>query len=390
MPPFRPVLSLPTIDSPAQVPYEPLWLDDVVSYIVEKRIVPKNKILDPGLKIEEVSGRCRNFIVKVPRSSSVFIKQAPKDNRNQTRSVASSAKMLRFLEAGIGPKKDRLAPNLISFDPYRSIMVTDAIIPSVSLRKLHLDGGGISFPAWPSRAVGQTLARFHTNAMKKLRRGDMSWLEKRNLDTMETIWRKDPPPGPQARDRFLGTILSDESVRENACTARRKWECAEGAIHGDIRWSNLLFGTSRTGRNGTRLWLVDWEMSCIGDPAWDLACFLSEFLRFWIDATTITSRVSSYTGCLDACRFPFSLTFEAVDAFLSSYMRSAAIPPEDQQDLMSRVETYLPHCILLIGIEAADNRDTVPPKGQVAYEMAKEFLCHPEDRMSQWFGSTWR
>jgi aminoglycoside phosphotransferase (APT) family kinase protein len=41
-------------------------------------------------------------------------------------------------------------------------------------------------------------------------------------------------------------------------------------------------------RTGKHLRLVDWEMAMWGDPAWDLATLLSEYLSLWIDHAPVS------------------------------------------------------------------------------------------------------
>jgi Ser/Thr protein kinase RdoA (MazF antagonist) len=48
----------------------------------------------------------------------------------------------------------------------------------------------------------------------------------------------------------------------------RAWR-ASVAIHGDVKWDNVL--ARREPGGGWRLWLIDWELAGRGDPVWDLA-----------------------------------------------------------------------------------------------------------------------
>jgi Phosphotransferase enzyme family len=57
-----------------------------------------------------------------------------------------------------------------------------------------------------------------------------------------------------AADRFVSAVLVGFA---------RRWKCSS-VIHGDIKFDNVLV-------SGTRLSLIDWELACIGDPAWDVA-----------------------------------------------------------------------------------------------------------------------
>jgi aminoglycoside phosphotransferase (APT) family kinase protein len=58
---------------------------------------------------------------------------------------------------------------------------------------------------------------------------------------------------------------------------------AFAVIHGDVKWDNVLV---RFGPNGRwHLWLIDWELAGLGDPAWDLASLVEGILTASISWT---------------------------------------------------------------------------------------------------------
>jgi hypothetical protein len=85
------------------------------------------------------------------------------------------------------------------------------------------------------------------------------------------------PAGPPAfvaenpgADAAVSAALRESAVVARLEEARQAWRPA-AAIHGDVKWDNVLV---RRDREGLRLWLIDWELAAWGDPLWDLAAVL--------------------------------------------------------------------------------------------------------------------
>lgn len=66
-----------------------------------------------------------------------------------------------------------------------------------------------------------------------------------------------------AAQRQCAQLAGDSSVCAVLTAFTRRWKYCS-LIHGDIKFDNVLV-------SGGRLSLIDWELACIGDPAWDVA-----------------------------------------------------------------------------------------------------------------------
>jgi aminoglycoside phosphotransferase (APT) family kinase protein len=86
----------------------------------------------------------------------------------------------------------------------------------------------------------------------------------------------------QGNVKLLRTIRQSESLFRGLDSLRAKWR-QECLVHGDPRWDNILL--SRRGD----LTVVDWELSTLGDPCWDLGCVLVEHVNFWLGSVPITA-----------------------------------------------------------------------------------------------------
>jgi len=91
------------------------------------------------------------------------------------------------------------------------------------------------------------------------------------LIALEPHWgRYDWLPAPCGA--LLIQLAQSRPFREGFRHARREWR-ATALVHGDIRWANCLVA-----RSDGRIRIVDWELGCIGDPAWDVGSALADIV----------------------------------------------------------------------------------------------------------------
>src|SRR5205085_4146404 len=77
----------------------------------------------------------------------------------------------------------------------------------------------------------------------------------------------------------LKILQTQEQISARLDVLRKRW-IASTLIHNDIKSDNILVSAPADG--APRVHIVDWELVQIGDPAWDIAGVLQDFVLFWI------------------------------------------------------------------------------------------------------------
>jgi hypothetical protein len=161
-------------------------------------------------------------------------------------------------------------PALRHWDPERGLLVLDLVRPgeTLSARALRL---GAPEPLLAS-ALGAMLAGIHRSTAGRVATAalgsDPPWaLTVFERDRVEWVWED---PGMRA---VLAAVPQAGAVAAALRTAAEHWH-ERCLVHGDIRAENCL--VDETGTGAPTLKLVDWELACKGDPAWDVACGLAE------------------------------------------------------------------------------------------------------------------
>jgi aminoglycoside phosphotransferase (APT) family kinase protein len=95
-------------------------------------------------------------------------------------------------------------------------------------------------------------------------------------------------------------------------------------MHGDLKFANVVVGRD-AGSRARRLWLIDWELGGVGDPAWDLGSVVGQLLATWVGSMAIRREVDLADIVADA---DFDLA--AADRWLTDWWqayRSARTTP---------------------------------------------------------------
>lgn len=158
---------------------------------------------------------------------------------------------------------------------------------------------------------GTTVARVHHVRPPAV--GRPPWL----LEALEPRWGRYEWLPPQCGD-LLMRLAATPSMTHGFRRAASAWRSGR-LVHGDLRSSNVLVDDSAT---PPRMWLVDWELACRGDPAWDLGSVIGDFVA------------GSAQAAIDAGpSFDPMLT---ASAFLDGYRREAPSPPPEWAALIGR------------------------------------------------------
>ena len=139
-----------------------------------------------------------------------------------------------------------VSPGVIGADPVTGLMVTEHMAAAPMSARLFRSTPGAA------RRLGEALRRLHTSGAKFDHRFDLSGM----LDEYMRVLADHPgqlPPG-------LTDMLARADGLRQALSAR---PLPLTACHCDLLPENML-------DTGSRIWLVDWEYSGMGDPMWDL------------------------------------------------------------------------------------------------------------------------
>jgi len=289
---------------------------NVVHFLLTRSQISASSVVHDGCRVEDFSSRNRCFKVSFAQSPGIFVKQARQTDATMKACLEIEAECLRL----IGKPESSLSLSdhvlrLISFDRERLVLCTMLVENGHSLRTVQLANPELRNAL--AKSLGALLATVHTTEASEIvnhlpaaaQHRVPTLLHGRSLATRP----EDDPAGVYARIQEYPEYV--KLIRDTA----GYWQ-ADGLMHGDIRWDNILVSESES---GPVLSLIDWELAGGGDVAWDVAGVVQSYLIDWSADLLSTEDLQLVVG-----------------TFLSEYLTARHLPDNQTQSFLRKTILY--------------------------------------------------
>ena len=286
----------------------------IINEVLALDLIPAEEVLTHGVRVVDASVSHRSFQILVGARPRLFVKcESPAQSLG--RHLVTEVAVYRL--AASSPELAGVVPRCLGVIHAGKVIVLEAV-PGTPLSDTALAYGemdstdGLVSPRLILHGYGRAVARVHRVQAPQL--GSPPWL----LSALEPCWGGYSWLPWSCRELLL-ELAAQPSIRRSFGRAAARWRPSV-LVHGDLRWANVLAETD-TGNTG--LWLVDWELACAGDPAWDVGCVIADLL-----GAAATRAVSESA--------PLPDLWEAAHAFLAGYRSVASPPPQEWRALLQR------------------------------------------------------
>jgi hypothetical protein len=130
---------------------------------------------------------------------------------------------------------------------------------------------------------------------------------------------------------------------------------------------------------------VDWELVQLGDPAWDLAGLLQDFILLWVTSMTVTPGATTEMLAASA-RLPLAELQRAIRAFWKSYRAAADLPPEGAARLITRAVAFSAARLIQSAYEMGAVTPALAPASVLLLQVSANLLRDPEAGQVQLYG----
>jgi Ser/Thr protein kinase RdoA (MazF antagonist) len=359
-----------------------LDLDRVAPLLIELGLIGALDVVEGELTIVQADRRNRHFRVEVRDGAGWFLKQPVDPAEGGHESLRCEAAFLEFCReepraAAVLPT----LPHLVRRESGEDLLIYDLIVDAAPLDSLLEEEGEAAVAA---ARLGTALGTLH-RAFDGIDPDDprlAGWLP------------RSVPFGLRIHEPGLGQLAHNSPAIHEALRIvqeggvlgghldrlRRDWRPST-LIHGDIRFANVL----ARGAPDPGLWLVDWEMAQHGDPAWDLAGALQDFLVAWSASMPMTAGLTAAERAAGA-RIPLSSVWPAIAALWGGYRRAAGTGPAEAADLLRRAVGLSGARLLQSAYEASDNAEALTGHSVLLLQVAANVLADPDRGQVRLYG----
>jgi Ser/Thr protein kinase RdoA (MazF antagonist) len=381
-----------------------LDVDTAVAFLLEHGLVERDWIVDGDLTLRSAARRNRNLRIEGHGGAGYLIKQPDELAPAGRRTLANEAAFYEFCqhEAAAAPVA-LLLPRLVLRDRDCALHALELIPGAVTLASYHLGRSPDDFPVVASHDLGHGLGTLHRVFRLPGLADDprLNWLN-RSVPWVFDAHRKPTPAMladlSPAGSRVFQIIQSEAGLGASLDNLGQMWR-HETLIHGDIKSDNILVGAPRDRHEGPgdAVWIVDWEFVQIGDPAWDLASALHDFLIFWTSSMPLEPDLSA-EAMIDQARYPLIALRPAIRALWQGYREAAGLDAPDNEPeahaLLRRAVAFSAARLIMAAHELSLEQEELPAQAVLLLQLGANVLADPESGQVQLYGipreSGWR
>jgi thiamine kinase-like enzyme len=359
-----------------------LTKSEVVPYLMKRALISADSIVQDGVSVVDVSQRNHNLAVRSKRGPSYLLKQGIDPERKRT--IANEAAIYELLGSNDGRERlNKYLPRCYGYDSEESILILEYLPDAENLNDYSLRSGRFSRAL--ASAMGDALAALHQKRLGDSFSGHqiivheppaILSIHRPDLELLREI--------SSANLQVVRIVQQHAEFKELFDALREDWR-GSVLVHFDLKWDNfLVIPRSVSGRKAS-LKIVDWELSGVGDPDWDLGSIFSAYIDLWIRSIPITG-----TGAPDEffqiARFPLDRMQPAMRMFWQSYARRMSFHARDEEEHLLRAVRYASARLTQSGYEQMQTSPDLSGSVVCSLQLSLNMLSRPRDAVAHLLG----
>jgi thiamine kinase-like enzyme len=263
-------------------------------YLLDKGMVDSSAVVNGEFTVRRSDSRNNNFLVNREYDHhSFFIKQvkAPDAEKIETMRIEATAYILAHTDANYKALKNFLPP-YYDYDATQHILVTGQVKDAISVYDyyLQLNDFNNNIPA----QLADVLASYH-GSINTTQQGTTMQHFRRQMPWVFTIANTPPINGaPATADQQLMQLITrNTELLQLIAPLAALWQ-PTSLVHHDAKLNNFLAGYDHEKKHINFVKLIDWELADIGDPLWDLASVIQNYLTLWLTTDVPDPQQTAY------------------------------------------------------------------------------------------------
>lgn len=338
-----------------------------VGWLLAQGLIEARDLVESGLEVFDASRRHANVRIIVRNGPAFFLKRAVDAERREALLREGALYAEVFARRTPRPRDSLRVARLVGRDQ-EGTLVLELIRDCHTMREVFSRARRRSSEI--ATIVGGALAELHAIPVEGPLASPMPapWPLSFHEPRLAAVWEY------TGASRTLLTVVQSSSVLGEGLTRARALWRPEALSHNDFRWDNALIA-KRTGRYESAVWIVDFEMSGWGDPAWDLAAFFSDALTHWVSSLPLLDDLE-LEASIRLATYPLESLQAIVRAFWSGY--STTMEQESSRRLWRAVLLLGPR-LVQAAFERAQQSRSLTKTSVALVQMAEHVLARPDE-----------
>jgi Phosphotransferase enzyme family len=406
-----------------------ITIDNAAEYLLQRQLLNIEQIIDGDVHIIDASRRNRNIQCITRRGANYLLKQPNildyDNSKTTTINIEANLFSLVSKEDNLAPVSN-IIPRFVDLDSERNILIIEFLKDSQSLYeyiyRLPIRTTTYELPTEPFSNLGKMMAVYHSVFKRYIDSPSVISFLPKSLPSNDVITHPEPALLSEmspANLQLLKLIQNYEELSDFLEDLYMHWDLDQTLIHGDMRMDNVILvpkdhvsgGSDGNNNNNisnslAQLKIVDWELARVGDPAWDIAGILNDFMILWLYSlpvayTTPNQNVQLGTDQLvRLSQRPINNMKRSIRAFWKEYIKNNTTnnnivkfdAKKSNDELLKRATKYCAALLIQRIYESEKRSDFLSSVAFYVVQTSLNMICNRDDAIMYLFGiptSSW-
>jgi serine/threonine protein kinase len=230
--------------------------------------------------------------------------------------------------------------------------------------------------------LADTLASYHSAVNRQLQNSShfrqiKPWVF--TLVTSPPVWPSGPQPSVE--QQIIQLIFKNAEFVQLLRQLETEWVPGT-LVHNDVKFNNFLLNYDYEKKIINSVKLIDWELADIGDPLWDVAAVMQNYLLLWL-----TTDVPEQPGRqISFKKVKLEEVQPCISAFWKRYMQQLKFEQAQQRTSLIKAVKYAALKLIHSCFEMAPGSTVLQPTNVKMLQMSLNILRSPDNAAVQLFG----
>jgi hypothetical protein len=359
---------------------------NVTHYLLDQGLLSPESVVDGDLIVADASRRNRNFKVIRRAHQGYFVKQINMWDPLTVSALATEATCYRLArEVPDFGALAEIVPRDFLYDTQRHVLVTELLPEAESLSDHHRRLN--AFPPEVGRLVGEQFGRLHREPRPSLDgRPEAVAFRRQPPWALSTYQQGTNMFGPMSggNAKLLEIVRSYPDFQRTLEEIRKDWR-TDGLMHGDVKWDNCVVYPDPSANGKLASKIVDWELSDIGDPCWDVGALLQSYIAFWVFSMRVTTDVP-VAQLANTAQYPIENMQPSVRAFWQAYVGTRGLDRQNAETLLVRSMRYGAARMIQTAYESMQYSPQIMSNALCLLQVSFNILREPRDAVTHLLG----